>query len=395
MHKETTMRSSIKARKYLAAAFLTILCVGGLAAQASTSLPTRKLALQVNLKANENYYLDNFKADGDRKEAGFGKQRKLSSKDKLNIILDTIDMFLFRQYCDREDIRVSDSEVAAQLAQYKASLGPQVSDAMVEANLQRSGVFTDAKTYVKHDLLFGTYLKKKYPAEIASISQPGAPDIIKVYEDMKFNLRRPSFYRFSMLIAPTQGKTDADKKKAADTMRALADTLKKTPSAYEESFIKGMTDPKGSGYQTMPYVIIAKTAEARNQSPNLYDQIFKLKEGEISDVIEESMGYCVVRVIQYLPEKQLGLDDFIEGLSAKTATANPSATVLALVANEFQTSKYNELAQKARAEINAKTRKEGKVTIYASNLADQLEEPEIAALKALAGKSSGYSVEIK
>jgi len=102
-----------------------------------------------------------------------------------------------------------------------------------------------------------------------------------------------------------------------------------------------------------------------------------------------------VRVSQYLPEKQLGLDDFIEGLSTKAASSNPSATVMQLVANEFQSSKYNELAQKTRNEINAQTRKEGKVTIYVSNLADQLDAPEIDELKALAKKGSGYSVDIK
>jgi hypothetical protein len=389
------MRNNLVARLILAAAALAIPCGAALDAQASTSIPTRKLVLQVNLKANEQYFLDNLKADSERKESGLGKSRKLSSKDKLNIIYDTIDMILFRQYCEREDIRVSDSEVASQLAQYKASLGPQVSDAMVEASLRRSGVFTDIKTYVKQDLMFGAYLKKKYPNEIGTISQPNASDLLKTYEDMKFNLRRPSFYRFSMLIAPTAGKSDADKKKSGDAMRAIAAKLKADPSSYDEYFLKGMVDPQGSGFQTMPYVVIAKTSESKSQYPNLYDKIFKLKEGEISDVIEESSGLLIARVSQYLPEKQLGLDDFIEGLSSKSAQANPAAAVAALVINEYQTSKYNEISQKARNEVIAKTRKEGKITIYVSNLAGELDEPELNALKALASKGSGYSAEIK
>jgi hypothetical protein len=72
-------------------------------------------------------------------------------------------MMLFRQYCDREGIKVSDSDIANQIAQYKASIGPGATDAMVEASLRRNGVFTDMKTYVKQDLLFTNYLKAKNP----------------------------------------------------------------------------------------------------------------------------------------------------------------------------------------------------------------------------------------
>jgi PPIC-type PPIASE domain len=395
MPKDIPMRINPVARLAFAVMLFATLDVAGIAAQASTSLPTRKLVLQVYLKSNDQYFLDTFKADSDRKESGLGKLRKITSKEKLGIILDTIDMMLFRQFCDREEIRVSDAEINSQLAQYKASLGPGATDAIVEANMHRSGVFTDARTYVKQDLLFGSYLKKTYPTEIGAISMPSAADLLKAYDDMKFNLRRPSSYRFSMLIAATQGKSDADKKKIGDAMRSIAAKLKDKPESYEEYFVKGMVDPQGSGYQTMPYAILAKTADSRSQYPSIYDRVFKLKEGEISDVIEENIGFCIVRVSQYLPEKQLGLDDFIEGLSTKAASSNPSASVMQLVANEFQSSKYNELAQKTRAEINAQTRKEGKITIYVSNLEDQLDGPELDELKALAKKGSGYSVEIK
>jgi hypothetical protein len=395
MPKDTPMRINSMSRLALAVTFLTTLSIAGIAAQASTTIPTRKLVLQVNLKSNEQYFLDTFKADVDRKESGLGKQRKITSKDKLGILTDTIDMMLFRQYCDREGIMISDAEVSSQLSQYKASMGQGATDAVVDASLRRGGGFTDTRTYVRQDLLFGSYLKRKYPTEISAISQPSAADLLKAYDDMKFNLRRPSSYRFSMLLAATQGKSDADKKRIGDAMRSIASKLKDKPETYEEYFVKGMVDPQGSGFQTMPYVVIAKTADSRNQYPNLYDRIFKLKESEISDVIEENIGFCIVRVSQYLPEKQLGLDDFIEGLSTKAASSNPSITVMQLVANEYQSSKYNELAQKARTEVSAQTRKEGKVTIYVSNLTDQLDEPELNELKALAKKGSGYSVEIK
>jgi hypothetical protein len=395
MPKETMMRTFPKARLVLAVSILSLLFAGALAAQAASPLPTRKLAVQVNLKANEPYYIETFKADADRLEAGINaisaQKIKLASKDKLNILLDTIDMMLFRQYCDREGIKVSDNDVTNQIAQYKTSLGAGATDAMVDASLRRNGVFTDVKTYVKQDLLFASYLRTKKVDEVKAISQPSASDVLKAYEDMKFNLRRPASYRFTMILSRTQGKSDAERKKAGDAMRAIAAQIKVNPSNFDDFLVRGAVDAKNSGYQTMMNLVIAKTPESKKQYASLYDAVFKLKEGEVSDLIEDDSGFSIARAGAYLPEKQLGFDDLIEGLTgAKAAAANPSATVLALVVNELQTSKYAELQKSTRDAINAKLRKEGTITLSLGNLAGVLDEPELTALKAL--KAGGYNI---
>ena len=402
MPKDINMRSFFMARLGLAAALITLLSVAGLSVPgvaqtttpAATPLPTRKPVAQVNLKANEPYYLETFKADVDRLESGLNGMSaqtiKLASKDKLNILLDTIDMMLFRQFCDREGIKVSDGEVANQIAQYKNSLGAGATDAMVEASLRRNGVFTDVKTYVKQDLLFASYLRAKKVDEVKAIGNPSPADVLKAYDEMKFNLRRPTSFRFTMITALTQGKSDADKKKARDSMHAIADKLKINPAGFDDYLVRGAVD-KGAGYQTMMNLVMAKTAESKKQYPALYEAIFNLKEGEVSDVIEESSGFIIVRAGAFLPEKQLGFDDLIEGLTnSKASQANPSATVLALVVNDLQSSKYADLQKATRDAVNAKLRKEATITLSLSNLAGMLDDPEIAKLKGL--KAEGYTI---
>ena len=193
----------------------------------------KRPVVQVNLKVNEPYYLDAYKADIDRIQSGINAVSaqgvKLQPKDKLGILLDQIDAMLFRQYCDGEGIKVCDADINSQIQQYKSSLGPGATDAMVDASLRRNGVFTDIKTYVKQDLLFTAYLKAKKADEVKAISNPSPADVLKAYDDMKFNLRRPTSYRFTMIRLSTQGKSDADKKKVGDTMRDIADKLKVNP----------------------------------------------------------------------------------------------------------------------------------------------------------------------
>jgi hypothetical protein len=379
----------------LAASILAFLSVASLAAEASTPLPTRKPLVQVNLKANEIYYVDSLKADIDRLESGLNansvQKLNASSKDKYNIIINTIDMMLFRQFCDREGVKVSDTDVNNQIAQYKASIGPGATDAMVETSFKRQGIPYDMRTYVKDQLLLASYLKIKKADEIKAIATPSASDVLQGYDDMKFNLRRPSSYRFTMLLAATQGKSDADKKKAADTMRAIANKLKTNPDDFDTYLAKGALDAKSAGYQTVLGLVIAKTADSKKQYPALYDAIFQLKEGQVSDLIEGDEGYSIVRASTYLPEKQLVLDDVIEGLTTtKAAASNPSATVLALVLNEIQSTKYNALQKSTRDALNVKLRKEASITINVAALSDFLDAPEVAAIKAL--KDSGYSI---
>lgn len=392
------MRISPLARLALAASLATLPLVF-LGAQSGSAIPVKRPVVQVNLKVNEPYYLDAYKADIDRIQTGINAVSaqgvKLQPKDMLGILLDQIDAMLFRQYCDGEGIKVSDADINSQIQQYKSSLGPGATDAMVDASLRRNGVFTDIKTYVKQDLLFSAYLKAKKADEVKAISNPSPADVLKAYDDMKFNLRRPTSCRFSMIRLSIQGKSDDDKKKGADLMKDIADKLKTSPSDFDQYLAKGALDPKGSGYSTALDLVIAKTDESKKQYATLYDAIFKLKPGDVSDLISDETGYMIVRAQDVLPEKQLLLDDPIVGLTtAKAASANPAATVLALVVNDVQTTKYADLQKQTRDTLLSQLRKQATITVSLSSLAGILGDPEVASIKALQG-NGGYNLVIQ
>jgi hypothetical protein len=175
-------------------------------------------------------------------------------------------------------------------------------------------------------------------------------------------------------------------------MRAISSQVKVNPSSFDEYLVRGAIDPKAAGFQTIPNALLAKTAESKKQYPALYDAVFKLKEGEVSDLIEDDSGFSILRASVFLPEKQLGFDDYIEGLtSTKASSVNPSATVLQLVVSEMQATKYAELQKATRDSINAKLRKEATITLTLANLAGVLDEEEIATLKGKKG-AGGYNL---
>jgi hypothetical protein len=125
-------------------------------------------------------------------------------------------------------------------------------------------------------------------------------------------------------------------------MRSIAGKLKVNPSDFDEYLVQGGIDPKSAGFQTvMMNLVIAKTAESKKQYPALYEAIFNLKEGEVSDLIEDDTGSSSSGPALYLPEKQLGFDDLIEGLTnTKAAQPIPPRPCWRSSSTSLQSTKY-------------------------------------------------------
>lgn len=363
-----------------------------IAAQASggkaTPLATRKILAKISLTSNEIVYVDEVKATINDIER-IAKGQKLSSKDKLNVVLQKIDDVLFKQFGERESIKISDAEVNAKLAEMK---GQAATDEMLQTTLFAQGILIDYKNYIRDELIFTRYIMTKKQDELKAAGKYEVQEFLKAYDDMKYNLRRPDLLRFAMIFVNIQGKSDADKKKAADLMDSISKQIKVNPSRFDEFLIKGLIDPS-AGYTTAPSGIIYKTQDSKKQNPAIYEAAFALKEGQISDVIADDVRICIMRATEFLPEKQLGLTDRIDTLpSSGTAgyvqSLSPNATVLDLIAFDLRNSKSEAFSKKIKNEIFSDIRKKASIKITTASLSDLLDDAEIEALKS---KKSDYN----
>jgi hypothetical protein len=364
-----------------------------LAAQAAgskaTPLATRKIVAKVNLVASEMIYADELTAAVDELEKA-AKGSKMSSKDRLNLLVQRIDYVLFRQFGDRESIKVGDADVASRLNDLKAQAGSGATDAYIQASLISQGIYIDSKSYVREDLVFSRYVMTKKQDELKAAGKYEVAEFQKAYDDMKYNLRRPDMLRFSMIFVNLQGKSEADKKKAADAMGAIAGQLKVNPARFDEFLIKGLVDPN-AGYVTAPTGTIYKTQDSKKQNPEIYDAAFGLKEGQVSDVVADASRICILRANDFLPEKQLGLTDSIDTLPASGSvgylqSVSSNATVLDLIAYELRSGKSEAFSKKVRDEIFADIRKKASIKITLASLDGFLDASEIDSLKAMKGQ---------
>jgi parvulin-like peptidyl-prolyl isomerase len=337
-------------RSTLLPLFSLVLAVAASAQTIDKPVATVKLIKQEVISVRQ------LKSDLDKVEAAAGV--KLTADQRRQLLDGKINSLLFFQYCEREKIFVSDAEITTAIGQMKANLGIGQDDAKLEAALRSQGVFADARTYVKQQLLFRNYIQQKRSADLKTLQAPSADEVLKAYDLAKASLVRPDTLRVSIIYVDLRGLSADAKAKAGDALRQVAAQLKSNAGRFDELVIRSAD--AGSLYKASPSVYVSKTTQYQDLYGAVFmDKVFKLKAGDVSDLIENEAGLQIVRVNEVLPQKQLTLSDSVPG---------QQATVQDLIMQQLANEKQSKLLEKIQTDLIAGLRAEGKVTIYDENL---------------------------
>jgi len=343
--------------KQLVRAVLVALLVPLALPIAATAQTIDKPVATVSLIRLEVYSQLQFKADLQRVEQTL--RRSLTADERKQFLDTQIDTILFRQYCEREKIIVSDADVNQAYLQMKSQLGPGADDAAVDASLRAQGVYADPKTYIRQQMLLSRYLQLKKADALKAIQTPSSDDVLKEYELRKATLIRPDSVRLSVIYMDLRGKGDDDKKKGLALMQSLASKVKSDPSSFDAAMLKGM-DPS-SGYHATSSIMISRSPQAlAAYGQSFMDTAFGMKVGEISPVLSDATGYQIIRINEILPQKQLTLSDPVPGQA--------NATVQDYLIYELTMRAREAFLKSAQDELIAQLRKEGSVKIFDQNL---------------------------
>lgn len=320
-----------------------------------------KPAATIKLIRQEVISVRQLRADIDKLENATGV--KLTLDQRKEVLDARINSMLFLQFCEREKISVSDAQVntalAQLLAQLKAQIGPNATEADLEKSLRAQGVFVDPKVYVKQRLLFQAYVQTKRQDDIkANLKPPTADEILKAYDLAKASLVRPDTVRLSVIYTDTRGKSDAEIAKAKDLINSISTALKANPSKFDEYMLRASD---AAGYKAIPSLYLEKTPQSKSIfGTEFFDAVFQAKVGEITPVIQTPSGFRIVRVNEFIPQKQLTLSDTVPG--------NQNMTVQEFLAMQLASEKEQTFLNKIEAEVIESLRKEATIKIYNENL---------------------------
>lgn len=340
-------------RSFLAALLLAIPLAMSMA-QASMPKP----AATVKLTKIETISVSQYKANIEKIEAATGK--KLTPELRQQLLDKMIDDLLFAQYCEREKIVVSDAEINAALAQMKTSMGQGADDAKLELALRTQGIYLDARSYARQQLLLQAYIKAKKGEDLKAVKEPTADEILQAYEFYKSQMIRPDTVRVSVIYVDLRKLVGDEKKTASDALRAAAAAIKANPARFDE-FVLRAADA-GSVVKANSNFYVEKTPQAMQAYGETFiTAVFGMKVGDISAVIENEAGLQVVRVNEILPQKMLTLSDPLPN--------TPNATVQDYIKYVLTTKKQSELMVKITNDLHDLLRKSSDVKIFTENLA--------------------------
>jgi parvulin-like peptidyl-prolyl isomerase len=209
---------------------------------------------------------------------------------------------LYYQEAVRIGIKVSKSELKDGLENIKKRFK---SKKEYQNALKQAGITEDD---LKKDIERNLLINKFYQQEVLDISKVSDNELKEYYEKNKKDFLRPEAAHIRHILIKVE-PTSTDEEKA-EKKKEAEDILKRAR--------------QGEDFAELAYQYSADDWRVKGGDlglihrgrllPELEEVAFKLKPGEISDLIETTYGYHIIKMEEKLPPTQLGFDEIKDKL---------------------------------------------------------------------------------
>ena len=277
---------------------------------------------------------------------------------------------LFDQAAERDRVTVSDGDVATRIGQlrdqegYRLNLGRALTDTEYRSLVSETGLSWDEyREQLRKALIQQRYVARVRGEELRNVALPTAADVEAFYEANKTTVFvQPDMVQFKHIFFDTRNVSEASarlavRERAERVHRELVnganfDQLVRSHSEDAES--------RESGGLFGTYLRRDDQATSRLLGREFFDAPFAMDEGETSGVLRSNVGFHIVRVVDKVSARILGLDDPVNPMSDSTVRDQ----IRVLLANSVQTQAY----QTALLATLEELRQEAEVRIFAENL---------------------------
>lgn len=316
-----------------------------------------KPVARIKLIKTEVIYQTTFKTIVESMETRM--KRELTSDERKVILDKLIEEKLLVQAAKEENVNVTQSAVDAKVKQIKQLLelqeGRKYTDKEFQERVTREGDTTweEFLQQIKNSVLQEGYIQAKKGAELSDSRKPTDEEVVAYYEENRTIFVAPEMIKFKQIFIVTKGlpkdKKNAYYKRAEEIYSSIIEG--KSFDDYSEVYIKGSTSKIGS----MVIETWQRDDESRKVTygKDFFNTLFKLKDGELSNIIESNLGYHIVQVLKKYPFSILGIDDKIPPQYTMTVRDKIMTALKQKKDLEAYQNAYKELIEdiKAKAEI--------------------------------------------
>jgi len=294
--------------------------------------------------------------------------RTLTKDERKQVLDQMIGTALIEQAGDRDKIAVSDAEMSARVQEYQknlgtaASLGRAFTDQELQQYVRNNGMsWDDFQKQIKDQLLMFDYVRDKDKGLLDTLKPVTDADIQDFYDAHKSQeflddvvILRHIFIDTRALVA----KEDKDRarKRAEDILTEL-----KGGASFGDLVMKYSEDTV-SKYKGGDIGMFIRSDPQRTQlfGKDFFDEIFKLKKGETSDVIASNIGFHIVKVADRMDAHLLTLDDKVPPLF--------QTTLREYIRGNLTIQRQNDTLGSALSAIIADLRKQAEIKYFDENL---------------------------
>jgi parvulin-like peptidyl-prolyl isomerase len=191
-------------------------------------------------------------------------------------------------------------------------MGRQPTDAeFANAVKQQFGLdMPEFREQVRRQFLVEKYTHNKMQSYVTS-QTPSAREIEDYYQKNKSRFVRAETVRFSIIAVPFEGNNVSSWTAAKETVDALKAYIGRDAARFDEKMSnKTINGQKPRVDYNVGEVYLARTQGDLQQVGQAFMNIaFGLKQGEISDIIENPRAYQIIKITGNYPRKDLELNE--------------------------------------------------------------------------------------
>jgi parvulin-like peptidyl-prolyl isomerase len=141
-------------------------------------------------------------------------------------------------------------------------------------------------------------------------------------------------------------------------MNGISTALKANPSKFDEYVLRAS---ESAGYKAIPSLYLEKTQQSKSIFGDaFFNAAFQAKTGEITPVIQTPTGFRIVRVNEFIAQKQLTLSD--------PSSGNQNLTVQEFIAMQRCLGKRTDLPEQDGSRLDRQPPQRTTIKVYAENL---------------------------
>jgi parvulin-like peptidyl-prolyl isomerase len=350
-------------KRVLPILMLSLLAAAAASAQAITAA---KQVATVKLIRMENITVSQLKPQVAAWEKTYGKES--TKEDRLKLLDGLVNRSLLEQAAERDRVVVSEAELKAKVDEYKKitaqqrGLARELTDAELQSLVKASGLTWDAFTrQLKYGVLVANYVRAKRKGDLDAVKAPTDQECRDYYDAHKKDFFVDDIVRTRQIYLDTRGLTTREEReKALNLAQDILRQLKAgTPFADLAAKYSEDTTTKYKGGE-MGWLPRDNTQLVQAFGKDFWDDVFKLKPGETSDVLISQLGLHIVNCEEVVPAHLVGFDDKVPPRTDYTVKEFIRANLLA--------SRQQAALYKALDDIIAELRKTAEVKVFEDNL---------------------------